>query len=182
MQPSREEAKNPLKLFQGIVTVTGIMTLGVGIGLISDLAETNALLFFLIGMICMVISYKWDHIKENLKAKKLRKDDAAVSPVIAVILMVAITVVLAATVFVLVTGIGDDVREAPQMSWRADSDEGVLTLIQAPSGLNWTSFTITGCANQPTGTVDAGDTITGCTGRIIIRHNPSNSLVYEAEF
>lgn len=38
---------------------------------------------------------------------KLKNDDQAVSPVIAVILLVAITVVLAATVFILVSDIID---------------------------------------------------------------------------
>lgn len=47
-------------------------------------------------------------------AKAIRRDSAAVSPVIATILMVAITVVLAAVLYVMVTGLIQNPGQTPQ--------------------------------------------------------------------
>ena len=53
-----------------------------------------------------------------MKLKQLLTDDDAVSPVIGVILMVAITVILAAVIGTFVLGLGDQVGEtAPQASF-----------------------------------------------------------------
>jgi len=68
--------------------------------------------------------------------KQLFKDDDAVSPVIGVILMVAITVILAAVIASFVLGLGDSTTEsAPQASfgWEYDdqpggSDVGIVTV------------------------------------------------------
>ena len=51
-------------------------------------------------------------------------DDRAVSPVIGVILMVAITVILAAVIGTFVLGLGDSVESAPQASFNFDYDSG----------------------------------------------------------
>lgn len=110
----------------------------------------------------------------------LARDENAVSPVIAVILMVAITVVLAAVVFVLVNNIsGKNTTVPPQMSWNRDGSN--LTLVTASGNMTWAEFVTTGCTSVPVGTVDAGDRFTGCTGRVTIRHTPSNSLVYDSD-
>jgi len=59
--------------------------------------------------------------------KKLFNDDDAVSPVIGVILMVAITVILAAVIASFVLGLGDQASEAtPQASFSFDYDSGDL--------------------------------------------------------
>lgn len=50
-------------------------------------------------------------------------DSRAVSPVIGVILMVAITVILAAVIGTFVLGLGDSVESAPQASFNFDLDE-----------------------------------------------------------
>jgi flagellin-like protein len=53
------------------------------------------------------------------------KDDKAVSPVIGVILMVAITVILAAVIGTFVLGLGDQVQDtAPQASFNFELDQG----------------------------------------------------------
>jgi flagellin-like protein len=58
-----------------------------------------------------------------MQLKKLLSDDDAVSPVIGVILMVAITVILAAVIATFVLGLGDQVSEtAPQASFSFDYD------------------------------------------------------------
>ncbi len=55
--------------------------------------------------------------------KTLIQDDDAVSPVIGVILMVAITVILAAVIATFVLGLGDSLsNQAPQASFTCDGD------------------------------------------------------------
>jgi len=56
--------------------------------------------------------------------KEYLPDDSAVSPVIGVILMVAITVILAAVIGTFVTGIGSEVQESPQAGVTFDYDDG----------------------------------------------------------
>ena len=58
-----------------------------------------------------------------MKFKQLFTDNKAVSPVIGVILMVAITVILAAVIGTFVLGLGDQVSEsAPQAQFTFDYD------------------------------------------------------------
>ena len=52
--------------------------------------------------------------------RSLRDDDSAVSPVIGVILMVAITVILAAVIGTFVLGLGDSLNQAPQATLNAE--------------------------------------------------------------
>lgn len=61
---------------------------------------------------------------------KLIKDKKAVSPVIGVILMVAITVILAAVIGTFVLGLGDNVDSTPQASWdfEISEDDNELTI------------------------------------------------------
>lgn len=109
--------------------------------------------------------------------ESLRQATAAVSPVIGVILMVAITVVLAAIVFVLVSELSaNQTDSAPRLGFQANAT--ALMVVNAPLGLDWSEFTIAGCGGIPTGSVDAGDEITGCVERVTITHKPSNSVVY----
>jgi len=57
-----------------------------------------------------------------MKLRALIKDDDAVSPVIGVILMVAITVILAAVIASFVLGLGDQNNPAPTASFSFDYD------------------------------------------------------------
>jgi len=57
-----------------------------------------------------------------MKFKQLLTDDDAVSPVIGVILMVAITVILAAVIASFVLGLGDQQETAPNVSFNFDYD------------------------------------------------------------
>jgi len=62
-----------------------------------------------------------------MNLKTFTEDDRAVSPVIGIILMVAITVILAAVIGTFVLGLGDSVtgETAPQASWdTADGPNG----------------------------------------------------------
>jgi len=60
-----------------------------------------------------------------MQLKELLNDDDAVSPVIGVILMVAITVILAAVIATFVLGLGEQVSDtAPQASFSFDYSDG----------------------------------------------------------
>ncbi|MDQ2054879.1 type IV pilin N-terminal domain-containing protein [Halobellus sp. H-GB7] len=78
-----------------------------------------------------------------MKLKQLFTDDSAVSPVIGVILMVAITVILAAVIGSFVLNLGQGVQQtAPQASFSFD-------------------YNTTGGTNNVTITHQSGDSITG---------------------
>ena len=62
-----------------------------------------------------------------MNLKTLIQDDDAVSPVIGVILMVAITVILAAVIATFVLGLGDSLsNQAPQASFTCDGSGALL--------------------------------------------------------
>jgi flagellin-like protein len=64
-----------------------------------------------------------------MQLKQLLNDDDAVSPVIGVILMVAITVILAAVIGTFVLGLGDQVQEtAPNAQFSSDYDSNNFEL------------------------------------------------------
>jgi len=111
-----------------------------------------------------------------MQLKQLLTDDRAVSPVIGVILMVAITVILAAVIGTFVLGLGDQVSEnAPQASFSFDFDtansnvtithEGGDTLDNSTISIDGDDGGLApGDVNHPgdwdDGTVEAGDSIT----------------------
>lgn len=113
---------------------------------------------------------------------KFGKQTEAVSPVIGVILMVAITVVLAAVVFVLVNGLSETGEEAPRVTFQKDQEAGQVWVLKTPAGLDWSEFTVTGCTTVPVGSLDPGAVLDGCTGHVRIAHTPTGSLVYETQF
>ena len=69
-----------------------------------------------------------------------KQNDEAVSPVIGVILMVAITVVLAAVVFVLVSNLGKGTESAPNLGATSDDTNNKIQINTAPNGLTWDKF------------------------------------------
>jgi flagellin-like protein len=121
-------------------------------------------------------------MKANRKFREA--DERAVSAVIGVILMVAITVAIAATVYVYVSGmIGGTQNKAPNMAWNKEtSPTKQIVLVSADSGLLWSDFSITGDTHTnhfTTTTATAGDyiTLTNTTGTIYIRYVPTNTLM-----
>jgi len=77
----------------------------------------------------------------------VRKDQEAVSPVIATILMVAITVVLAAVLYVMVSNLTIVPPRPPQtlgviVEESTDGVNWVLTVVRAPSGLTVTGTSL----------------------------------------
>lgn len=120
-----------------------------------------------------------------------QKDDVAVSPVIGVVLMVAITVVLAAVVFVLVGDLGSQNNEAPTAAFQSDrSGEGgeILLIKVGGQAINAEDLQIspaTCVLKDPSGNeklvgeLHAGDFI-ACSedGDVTIADGVSNTLLY----
>ncbi len=92
----------------------------------------------------------------------IRKDEAAVSPVIATILMVAITVVLAAVLYVMVSGLLTPTGTGPRAMG--------VTVSRSGDGTNWVLL----FANVPTGLTMSGTTIS------VIRPDGSTNLTATA--
>ena len=85
-----------------------------------------------------------------------RANDEAVSPVIGVILMVAITVVLAAVVFVLVSNLGKGNQSAPTFALQRDDATDRLSVTSADSDADWNRLAV-----KITSTVPAGACVSG---------------------
>ena len=82
----------------------------------------------------------------------IRKDEAAVSPVIATILMVAITVVLAAVLYVMVSGLLTPTGQGPRVMG--------VNIGRSGDGTNWTLLITT----TPTGLTTSATKLTITTG------------------
>jgi flagellin-like protein len=120
-----------------------------------------------------------------MQLKKLFKQDDAVSPVIGVILMVAITVILAAVIATFVLGLGEQVSEtAPQASFSFDLDDGDINGTEDSWGYtyNATKTTKTGIAEnstsaaleiQHTGGPNVNAELLGATGSNVSLDNAS---------
>ena len=105
----------------------------------------------------------------------VRKDSEAVSPVIATILMVAITVVLAAVLYVMVLGFGADTTTTPTATlnktsvtdgWRfsvagiseeVNWEDVVVTVIQGTNAWSWDLSTATATDYLSNGTATLGN-------------------------
>ncbi len=130
------------------------------------------------------------------KIKAMLADDRGVSPVIGVILMVAITVILAAVIGTFVLGLGDSLQQAPQAQLEATaSDDGDITLSHSGGdslSANEINVTYTNSSANVTGlsselsvggsevvvedaTAPNGETLT-------IVHEPSQSVLFQKEF
>ena len=86
----------------------------------------------------------------NMQVKDLLTDDDAVSPVIGVILMVAITVILAAVIAAFVLGLGDTNDVAPNTSFEHNYDQanGDIT-VRVSSGDTFNSDRISFTGDLP---------------------------------
>ncbi|MBX0297866.1 type IV pilin [Haloarcula nitratireducens] len=100
-----------------------------------------------------------------MQIRNLFDDDQGVSPVIGVILMVAITVILAAVIATFVLGLGENLSSsAPQASFSFDYDSSATT----PTN------TTLGSGGALTITHDGGDTIN--SANLYIKDSDGNSV------
>jgi len=118
-----------------------------------------------------------------MHVRELLNDDEAVSPVIGVILMVAITVILAAVIATFVLGLGDQISStAPQASFSFEYEQGAspgsgdLTVthnggatieagelfVRGATGASgsWSSSSVSSSTYAPTSDINAGDSVT----------------------
>jgi flagellin-like protein len=102
-------------------------------------------------------------------------DDRGVSPVIGVILMVAITVILAAVIAAFVLGLGGSSNQAPQVTWdyeETNSTTGNYTVIHT-GGDSFDNSTVN--LDFVNSTVDAGAQATNVSsGTRIIWEDPES--------
>lgn len=127
--------------------------------------------------------------------RNLFGEERGVSPVIGVILMVAITVILAAVIGSFVLGIGSDVQAAPQASLQVDFTSGDVTH-NGGDTLDWTEVRVVGDVSGeivaegslPTGasstTFQPGDTVTlsiTSDNTVTFVHGPSGNVIFKAE-
>lgn len=82
--------------------------------------------------------------KMKANRKFIEADERAVSAVIGVILMVAITVAIAATVYVYVSGmIGGTKNQTPNVACTTDSTANRITVATADANIKWSDVRIT---------------------------------------
>jgi len=131
--------------------------------------------------------------------KSLIQEDRGVSPVIGVILMVAITVILAAVIGTFVLGLGDSLNQAPQAQLNADeidsNDDDTIdgielnhnggdTLASADIRISWSGDA---SATQLSSDLTVGDSVnvitgaSGESGTLTVVHEPSQSILLETE-
>ncbi|EMA63596.1 type IV pilin [Halorubrum sp. E3] len=120
-------------------------------------------------------------------------DDRAVSPVIGVILMVAITVILAAVIGTFVLGLGDQLGDtAPQASFTIDDETTNTTLYVTKTGgqsIEASDLTVSVDGNRSgsfsAGTWQSGDqrniTISAPSEEVEVRiiHDPSGNAIFQ---
>jgi len=99
----------------------------------------------------MSYTIQWNVGETQMDIKNLLQDDDAVSPVIGVILMVAITVILAAVIASFVLGLGDSQEQTPTASFNFEYDSS--------SGTSTNGLNDGGTVGELTVTHDGGDTI-----------------------
>jgi len=95
-----------------------------------------------------------------MRIRQLFTDDDAVSPVIGVILMVAITVILAAVIGAFVLGFGGGGPSAPTTSWDSESINSThaeFTLTQTGSELDASNLQFSGNASSVEVPSEVGD-------------------------
>ena len=129
-----------------------------------------------------------------MNLKQLLTEDRAVSPVIGVILMVAITVILAAVIGTFVLGLGENMNAAPQASLGFDGGAGeVIISHEGGDKLSTDELVLVVNGTEQTSAVwgddswAAGEKVTfnGTNGGITasaendvqIRHEPSGQII-----
>jgi len=118
------------------------------------------------------------------KLKAVLDDDRGVSPVIGVILMVAITVILAAVIGTFVLGLGDSLEQTPQAQLSAEAvdgdDDATEVVIEHEGGdqIDWGEIRIEYSADTTDLAVGSSeDTITVGSTQVVIDHDTDGTDV-----
>lgn len=97
-------------------------------------------------------------VSARARAREFARGDGAVSPVISTILMVAITVVLAAAAFVLLADIGGPGETAPTFGLQRDDLDDKLSVTSASAGADWARLTVQLASAEGIGAIRLGNT------------------------
>ena len=136
-----------------------------------------------------------------MQFKQLLKDDDAVSPVIGVILMVAITVILAAVIGTFVLGLGEQVQStSPQASFNfeldqstdptnselangtTDSDDGVLDIThETGDSVDSARLSVNDGGNQGPIEPFSGEVTAGTTVSVDVDSNDEVRIIWDSE-
>lgn len=155
------------------------LTFGICGGYIGGRLDTDAGSWDMVGAAVLGIGAVVAPLVVAKMGKRRKMGEAAVSPVIGVILMVAITVVLAAVVFYLVSTLSKNVDgTTPHLTFSSDDGGETFLLLHAPKSMDWSDFTVTGCTTVPTGNMTAGDRLEGCTPPVTVVHEDTNSVAW----
>jgi flagellin-like protein len=101
-------------------------------------------------------------------------DDRGVSPVIGVILMVAITVILAAVIAAFVLGLGGSSNQAPQVTWDYEENSSGSYTVVHTGGDSFEAGNVN-IFNGSTGQISAGDSTSGVeNGTRIVWEDPES--------
>jgi len=130
------------------------------------------------------------------KLKAVLDDDRGVSPVIGVILMVAITVILAAVIGTFVLGLGESLEQAPQAQLDAEATGSQELTISHNGGDTIPEgdirVTIEGASDETPSGDDfsvggslvfgsLGSTVEGSDAQVQVIHEPSESIILDTE-
>ncbi|HEX08492.1 MAG TPA: type IV pilin [Thermoplasmatales archaeon] len=137
---------------------------------------------------------------KKMKAnRKFIKDKEAVSAVIGVILMVAITVAIVGVLWGYLSGFFGPITKTPEVPCTYSADNKIFTVgTPSEAGLKWDDFTLKlynisagtdmTAPTKPSGTVDAGDIISvssvasGYTYKFTIVYNPTGGTAFTHEW
>jgi flagellin-like protein len=112
--------------------------------------------------------------KMKANRKFIQADERAVSAVIGVILMVAITVAIAATVYVYVSGmIGGTKTQTPNVACTTDATANKITVATADSNIKWSDVVITADKAGTRFSIFYGGGVTNSTFALI----PANTMI-----
>ena len=127
-----------------------------------------------------------------MKLPETIQSERGVSPVIGVILMVAITVILAAVIGSFVLGIGGNVEQTPQASLSVDANGSDITIAhEGGDSLDWDDINVTVAGSDASGYPESGSfdpgqsetfshsTSDGDTIRVI--HTPTGGMILQTE-
>lgn len=123
-----------------------------------------------------------------MKIENIEKSERGVSPVIGVILMVAITVILAAVIGSFVLGIGGDIEQSPQASLSIEAGDATGEVVIAHEGgddiiSSEVSMTVNGNDETfgtdltPGSEVTYSSGTTGADSTVRIIHDPTGQII-----
>jgi hypothetical protein len=125
-------------------------------------------------------------------APEADKKDRNIALIIAVVLIIVVVVpiAIAATVYFSISSMVGNTHisttDTPSITFFAnDANKDITVVGVSSSAVLWSDIEISGLYNESNwnfGIVDPGDTITGCSGQIILTYEPTNVILFTHTF